>query len=177
VPSRGVPDVVKVVDFGLVKDLETDDSQKLSHADALTGTPLYMPPEAITPPDTIDGRADLYALGAVAWFLLVGRPPFESKTLVEVCAKHVQQAPEPPSRFAEAVPRDLEAVVMRLLEKDPAARLQSATELEDALASCECATRWSRAQAEAWWRDHAGQLGELRRVERPTDLTIHVVRS
>jgi eukaryotic-like serine/threonine-protein kinase len=173
----GVPDVVKVVDFGLVKDLETDDEVKLSRADALTGTPLYMPPEAITAPDKVDGRSDLYQLGGVAWFLLVGRPPFEGATVVEVCAKHLEQPPSPPSSHRKHIPKELEAIVLRLLEKKQSERFQRASELEDALADCADAGTWNRRDAEAWWREHKADVAEVLQTSRPTALTIDIDRS
>src|SRR4029079_3705673 len=79
------PDVVKVVDFGLVRTLATDATE--SRHDAITGTPTYLAPEAITKPDTVDERTDIYALGAVAYFLLVGRDVFSGATVVEVLSQ------------------------------------------------------------------------------------------
>ncbi|MFW5739301.1 MAG: serine/threonine-protein kinase [Myxococcota bacterium] len=170
----GVPDMVKVVDFGLVKDLATQDDVKLSRTDTLTGTPLYIAPEAITAPDTLDGRADLYALGGVTWFLLTGRPPFEGASVIEVCAKQLEQAPEPPSRVVDGVPGDLEAIVLRLLEKKPEARFQTAAELEEALQTCKDANTWTRKDAEAWWSERGLEVEAVMHSHRSTVLTIDV---
>ena len=82
----GVPDFAKLLDFGLVKALDSAKAQKVTMANSLTGTPLYMSPEAIERPDEVEGRSDLYALGAVGYFLLTGTPPFEGRSIVELCA-------------------------------------------------------------------------------------------
>lgn len=76
----GVPDVVKLLDFGLVKNLDAAEATALTHANSIAGTPLYISPEAITDAGRVDHRADLYALGAVAYFLLTGSPPFPGNT-------------------------------------------------------------------------------------------------
>jgi hypothetical protein len=145
----GVRDVAKVLDFGLVKEVESGDL-KVSRAEHLLGTPLYLSPEAITDPESVDGRADLYALGAVGYFLLTGRPVFEGRTLTEVCGHHLLTAPVPPSqRTEEPVPADLERVLLACLEKDRAKRPSGARELRAALLACADARRWTDADAEA----------------------------
>src|SRR5262249_24073034 len=91
----GAVDVAKVVDFGLVKELESSkDAARVTNVDAITGTPLYLAPESLTAPETIDGRVDIYAVGAVGYFLLTGRPVFEGRTVVEVCTHHLHTEPE-----------------------------------------------------------------------------------
>ncbi len=103
----GVPDTVKVVDFGLVKDLSSGGDPKLSMQQTIAGTPLYMAPEAIMSPTTTDHRADIYALGAVGYFLLTGLPVFEGNSVVEVCSHHLHTPPVPPSDRTDAdVPGD-----------------------------------------------------------------------
>jgi tRNA A-37 threonylcarbamoyl transferase component Bud32 len=147
----GALDVAKVVDFGLVKDLEQ--ASGITQADTLTGTPLYLAPESIRGED-VDGRADLYALGAVGYYLLVGRNVFEGRTLVEVCGHHLHARPQPPSeRLGHSVPPKLEAVILSCLEKDPQSRPGSARHLARALASCDVSA-WGDDQARAWWREH-----------------------
>ena len=112
------PDVVKVVDFGLVKTFGRSMTESAS-SHTITGTPLYMAPEAISQPDTVDGRADLYALGAVAYFLLTGQHVFQAASALEVCSKHMLEPPVPPSRrLGKPLPADLEAVVLACLAKD-----------------------------------------------------------
>jgi serine/threonine-protein kinase len=146
------PDVVKVVDFGLVRTLATDATE--SRHDAITGTPMYLSPEAITKPDAVDERTDIYALGAVAYFLLVGRDVFSGATVVEVLSQHMHQAPERPSvHLAKPLSPDLEALVLQCLAKEPGARPPSATALRDALLACADASRYDRAAAMAWWRE------------------------
>jgi eukaryotic-like serine/threonine-protein kinase len=149
----GVFDVVKVLDFGLVKELGTDSSSTTTAS--LTGTPLYLSPESITAPDKVDGRSDLYAVGAVAFWLLTGTHVFEGSTVVEVCSHHLHTKPETPSeRLGTPVPADLEAVILKCLEKEPAKRYASAEALAHALDACESVDDWSDDLAAAWWKLH-----------------------
>jgi eukaryotic-like serine/threonine-protein kinase len=146
----GVADVVKVLDFGLVRELQNDADVARSNVDAVVGTPLYLSPEAILSPERIDARADLYGLGGVAYFLLTGAPPFGGKSLVEICGHHLHTVPEPPSRRRPVAP-DLERVVLRCLAKDPSERPESAAVLAAELRACADAGRWTAADAESWW--------------------------
>jgi serine/threonine protein kinase len=147
----GVPDVAKVVDFGLVKDLERGGAA-LSRADLVQGTPLYLSPEAITAPDRVDARGDLYALGAVGYYMLTAKHVFSGATLVEVCSHHLHTAPEPPSaRLGRPVPPALETILLRCLEKDPACRPASAVLLRDALVAAPGVGEWTEDDARAWW--------------------------
>lgn len=127
----GMSDFVKVLDFGLVKDIASP-SATLTSERAIAGTPLYMAPEAILAPETVGPPADVYGLGCVAYVLLTGRPPFEAHNLIAVCAAHVHQPPEPPSMRALAIPPSLDALVLRCLAKDPSER-PSTHELASAL--------------------------------------------
>jgi len=125
----------KLVDFGLVKDL-SEPSPSASH-DCVVGTPLYIAPEALTAPDLVDGRTDLYGLGAVAHFLLCGAPPFAGKTLVQICAQHMLVPPVPlRDILGNAVSVELERLVLDCLAKDPAARPANARELIRRLHRC-----------------------------------------
>jgi len=118
----------------------------------LTGTPLYLSPEAILTPAQVDGRADIYALGAVGYFLLCGEPPFAGRTLAELCGHHLHSTPVAPSvRLGQPVPEDLERVVLSCLAKDASARPQSAAALGEELRRCAEAGSWSEEQAEQWW--------------------------
>jgi serine/threonine protein kinase len=147
------PDVVKVVDFGLVKTLAADQAD--SRSDAITGTPMYLSPEAITTPETLDARADIYALGAVAYFLLAGHDVFSGQTVVEVLSRHMLQQPVPPSsHLAQPLPSDLEQLVLQCLAKKPEERPASAAILRASLLACEDASRYDRSQAFAWWVDY-----------------------
>jgi serine/threonine-protein kinase len=150
----GEPDVVKVVDFGLVKPFATDTvGATMSASIVLAGTPLYMPPEAITRPDAVDPRSDLYSLGAVMYFLLTGQPVFEAATMGEALTHHLSTPPRPPSSRVPGVPADLDAVVLRCLAKSPDERPRDARELAAALAACADAGRWTTELAAAWWRE------------------------
>lgn len=148
------PDVVKVVDFGLVKRFGGNMAASAAGND-LVGTPLYMAPEAISQPDTVDGRSDLYAVGAVAYFLLTGRHVFEAAGVIEICSKHMLEQPVPPSqRVGKALPADLEAIVLGCLAKDRDARPESAAVLRTSLLACADAAHIDLPAARAWWQAH-----------------------
>jgi eukaryotic-like serine/threonine-protein kinase len=155
----GVPDVAKVLDFGLVKQVGESDAEALTQADSLTGTPLYMAPEAIASPDQIDARTDLYALGAVGYYLVTGRDVFTGRTVVEVCSHHLHSTPVPPSqRLGSPVDADFEELILRCLEKNPARRPPDARSLQRALRACGAARSWSEEDARLWLRSHADSL-------------------
>src|SRR4029079_4117486 len=113
------PDVAKVVDFGLVKEIARETTDH-SAAHVILGTPAYLAPEAVTDPDTVGPPADLYAVGALAYYLLTGKRVVEGQNVVELCVPHTSQAPELPStRTTNPIPADLEQLIMRCLEKRP----------------------------------------------------------
>jgi serine/threonine-protein kinase len=145
----GLSDVAKVVDFGLVKDL--DATEAVTHEATLVGTPLYLAPEAIRFP-TADARADLYSVGAVAYFLLTGRHVFEGGTILEICGHHLHTPPTPPSeRLGRPLPPALEEWVLACLEKDPTRRPASAEAAGARLEACGLSGAWTRGEARAWW--------------------------
>ena len=153
------PDVVKVVDFGLVRPLGGHQGAASDFKAALIGTPLYLAPEAATSPETVDGRADLYAVGAVAYFLLTGKPVFEAATVVELCSRHLLEQPMAPSkRLGTPMSADIEALVLACLAKDREARPQSAAALRAALLACEDAARYDPQAARAWWNTRGAEL-------------------
>ena len=153
------PDVVKVVDFGLVRPLGGHQGAASDFKAALIGTPLYLAPEAATSPETVDGRADLYAVGAVAYFLLTGKPVFEAATVVELCSRHLLEQPMAPSkRLGTPLSADIEALVLACLAKDREARPQSAAALRAALLACEDAARYDPQAARAWWNTRGAEL-------------------
>jgi serine/threonine-protein kinase len=149
----GQYDVAKLLDFGLVKPAEKDRDVEFSHEGGLTGTPLYMAPEYATSGRPPDRRSDLYSLGAVAYFLLTGQPPFQGDNPLGILIAHARDPVVPPSRLRADVPADLERVVLRLLGKKPADRFPNARELERALAACGAAGHWDADRAAGWWRD------------------------
>ena len=149
----GAHDVVKVLDFGLTKELGA--AAELDHLEGerVIGTPLYLSPEAITSPERVDARSDLYALGALGYFLLTGEPPFTGASLAEVCAHHLHTAPSPlVRRGVRHVPLELETLLRLCLEKAPEARPESATAVRAEL--LELAARWTETDASAWWNEH-----------------------
>lgn len=145
----GQRDTVKVLDFGLVKDNSLEGSGPLqTEVNALIGTPTYLAPESIHSPAEVDARADLYALGAIAYCLLTGREVFEGKTVVALCIAHLHETPVAPSkRLGRELPPRLEALV-RCLNKSPEAPPQSAAALRKKLLACGIDT-WRDEDAEA----------------------------
>jgi tRNA A-37 threonylcarbamoyl transferase component Bud32 len=154
-----VYDFVKVLDFGLVKPM-TDGAVEHSLATEhglVVGTPGYMAPE-IALSAAVDGRADLYSLGCVAYYLLTGRQVFEGDTAMQVFAQHLQAVPTPPSQNgAASVPRDLEQLVLACLAKRPEDRPRSAGELGRLLAAADVEI-WTETDAQLWWAANASSL-------------------
>jgi serine/threonine-protein kinase len=150
-------DVTKLLDFGLVKEVARG-PVNLSAPGLVLGTPLYAAPEQAVASAALDHRADLYALGGVAYFLLTGRPPFEGDSALGVLMAHTRDPVVPPSRHRSDVPGDLEQVVLRCLAKDPSDRYPDAGALGQALADCAAANEWDSARAAAWWQE-AGHEG------------------
>jgi serine/threonine-protein kinase len=148
----GRHDVAKLLDFGLVQatGARGDDPSRLTAKGTVVGTPAYMAPEQARGAEAADARSDLYSLGALGYFLLAGRPPFQGGTTLEVMLAHVQE-PVPPLANA---PADLEAALRRCLAKAPADRFPNAGSLDEALAGCACAGEWTEARARAWWQEH-----------------------
>jgi serine/threonine-protein kinase len=147
-------DFAKVLDFGLVKTAHPDDPERtVTTVDgATTGTPAYLSPEVAMGNRTIDGRSDLYSLGCTAYFLLTGRMVFDAPTPTAYAIAHVQTPPPPMSERSELpIPAGLEAIVMQLLEKDPANRIQTAQEVARRLRALPGFGVWSPERAERWW--------------------------
>jgi eukaryotic-like serine/threonine-protein kinase len=159
-------DVAKVLDFGLVMDLNAEQASASRQSAILVGTPLYIAPESITSPADVNARSDLYSLGAVAYFLLTGHPPFSGSSIVEVCTAHLQTPPRPPSERSSVVSPALDAAVLRCLAKEPAARYQSALELRAALLACPEASGWTAGAAAEWWQAHRERFAVEGRGQR-----------
>ncbi|MFV1966210.1 MAG: serine/threonine-protein kinase [Pirellulaceae bacterium] len=156
----GVCDVAKLLDFGLVKHDASDDTadSQLTKVGSFSGSPLYMSPEQAASFSETDARTDIYSLGAVAYFLLTGKPPFSGRSALEIIIAHSRDAVVPPSQLCEPCPADLEKVVLRCLEKPLEDRFPDVDSLDQALADCQCAGQWDEKKAQAWWST----------VERPT---------
>jgi serine/threonine-protein kinase len=154
----GAHDVVKLLDFGLVKAVGLGGGDdKLTQEGVLAGTPAYMSPEQAAGQEGLDARADIYSLGAVAYFLLAGQPPFPRGSALAAIAAHLREPVRPLAGIRTDVPADLEAVVLRCLEKDPARRFADVGGLGEALASCGCAGQWSEEMAARWWQAQASR--------------------
>jgi hypothetical protein len=161
----GVPDHVKVLDFGLVKDL-ADPSVVVSSVGAIIGTPLFMAPEAIHNAEQIDARADIYALGALGYYLLAGSPPFRGPTPVEACFQHLHEPVEPISeRTNQPIPASLEALILRCLAKTPALRPATMTAVRAALLAGDDFVPWTEADGARWWAER-GALVRARALAR-----------
>jgi eukaryotic-like serine/threonine-protein kinase len=166
----GVYDVAKLLDFGLVQDLGLGvDSDKLTLKGTILGSPPYVSPEQAKGKSDLDSRSDIYSLGGVAYYLLTGQPPFVRENALQMLLAHAHEPVVPPIDLNPAVPSDLQAVVLRCLEKDPERRYPDAAALERALAACELADLWTEERAEDWWKKQAdGRLNETRLVLEPT---------
>ena len=163
-------DVVKILDFGLVRTSKTlpdastnpsagPDDQDLTVPGTISGTPTYISPEQIIEGATVDGRADLYALGCVAYFLLTGDPPFRGESAMMTLALHTDETAAPPSeRRARPLSHELEAIVLRLLSKDPRARYADADALAAALRACPVSEPWSEQDARDFYARHGVAL-------------------
>ncbi|MGC8640295.1 MAG: serine/threonine protein kinase [Isosphaeraceae bacterium] len=151
----GKCDVAKVLDFGLVKLTATPGAPQLTADYTVSGTPQYMSPEQAVAAIELDRRSDIYSLGAILYFMLTGRPPFEGSSATELMIAHARDPVVPPSKHARDLPDDLEAVVMRCLSKKPADRYPDARSLAVALAACACAGDWNDDKADEWWVNQA----------------------
>tara|TARA_R110002049_G_scaffold46487_1_gene135192 strand:- start:150286 stop:152427 length:2142 start_codon:yes stop_codon:yes gene_type:complete len=152
----GIYDLVKVVDFGLVKQINRETVQ-LTQSDAITGSPQFMSPEAIRDASSVDMRSDLYSVGAIGYFLLTGGGMFESDSAADVCVKQLNDEPERPERIVgEPLPDDLQNVLMSCLRKNPDDRPSSVVELADALSQCIDTDRWAESDKSQWWDDFFG---------------------
>ncbi|MEM9192081.1 MAG: serine/threonine-protein kinase [Myxococcota bacterium] len=154
--NRGrVPDTAKVLDFGLVKSIETSGDAAVTQANAIVGTPHYLAPEAIKDSEGVSAAADVYALGAVGYFLLTGQEVFQGKSIIEICSRHLTDTPVPPSELSEIeIDVGLEDIVLRCLEKDPARRFRDGQELATTLDALTI-DDWSEAEAAVWWEREA----------------------
>jgi tRNA A-37 threonylcarbamoyl transferase component Bud32 len=172
----GFFDVVKLLDFGLVQETGLDKSDgRLTQHGTVIGSPPFMSPEQAAGKSDIDARSDIYSLGAVAYFLLTGQAPFVRETAMMMLMAHAYEPVVPPTNLRPEVPEDLQAVVLRCLEKDPSRRFPDAHSLEQALASCAAADQWTAEQAALWWHEHplTTLAGNELRPDVPTQIAVH----
>lgn len=155
----GLYDFVKLLDFGLVKVSEGSSGALVTRAGGVVGTPLYMSPEACTSPELVDARSDLYAVGAVGYFLLSGTPLFRGDNILELLRHQAETPPEPLSeRSRQDVSPEMEELLMRCLKKSPAERPASAEELIKLLSRLSTADTWTDSDAREWWKLHQPEL-------------------
>lgn len=149
----GLCDVAKLLDFGLVKRQTGEEAAgpRRRGREAFSGSPLYMAPEQAVSYSSADARSDIYSLGAVAYCLLTGRPPFCGRTPMDVIAAHTHSEVAPISHVQPDVPADLQRVVLRCLRKRPRERFPDAWSLRTALDACGCAGQWTEDRAAGWW--------------------------
>jgi len=173
----GVPDVAKVVDFGLVKEAGSADVS-LTGENSILGTPLYLAPEAIRRADGYEPRSDLYALGAVAYYCLTGEHVFFADNTMGLLSLHLMEDPQTPSaRRGAPVDEDLERLVLSLLAKNPDDRPASAYALMEQLEELSLYRAWTRKRAERWWRDWGPELSRAEAHDQPTAPTMQVALS
>jgi serine/threonine-protein kinase len=165
----GVHDVAKLLDFGLVKQRTPAEEGATSKPRRFSGTPLYMAPEQATNYEGADARTDIYALGAVAYFLVTGRPPFDRHDLSEILHAHAFEDAQPPSNVRPGLPVDLDRVILRCLAKRPRDRFPDAESMERALTSCASAGEWNEHRAAQWWHTHFDRPPQTPVVPMPGD--------
>jgi hypothetical protein len=154
----GQYDFVKVLDFGLARSSDDRREPILTSTNIVAGTPLYVSPEAVTHPDRVNSRADVYAIGAVGYFLVTGSPVFAGSSSADICLRHVWSTPERPSdRCGRAINPELEALLLDCLAKSPLDRPADAAVLLHGLEGCSVPGCWTAADAARWWsnREHS----------------------
>jgi hypothetical protein len=154
-------DFLKVLDFGMVTAPAGDQQTRLTRAGTAQGTPAHMAPEIALGEAEVDGRADIYALGCVAFWMLTGRLLFEADSAMKMLLHHVQTRPVAPSTLCEYdIPKALDRIVLNCLEKKPSDRPGSADELWQRLGEIEFADPWSSERARHWWQLHLPQVSQ-----------------
>jgi serine/threonine-protein kinase len=151
----GGQDVVKLVDFGLVRDLGGNDP-RLTQLGQICGTPETLAPELLGGEEAT-GRSDIYSLAVVGCYLLTGAQIFDAKSAAEFVGHHLHTDPIPPSARNPDVPKDLERVLLGCLSKDPGRRPTDVTTLSVQLEDCEHAGKWTQEIAAAWWAGYAAR--------------------
>jgi len=159
--ERGkIYDVAKLLDFGLVKTLTVSDSIRVTREGTFPGSPAFMSREQAAGRRQLDARSDIYNVGAVAYFLITGKFPFNRQSTLQMLHAHAYEPLVPSDEFQEAAPADLQGVILRCLEKDPNRRYRDALALEQAFAACETNSPWTPEKAEEWWQRHGNGTTE-----------------
>ncbi len=166
----GAYDIVKVLDFGLIKDIKGGGGElDITNPDTISGTPQYLAPETITDPLNVDARSDIYSLGALGYLLLSGKDVFIAKTVVEICKHHLLTPPRKPSdRFKRNYNTSLENIIMKCLEKEPEHRFSNARTLLDELRFCKIDSNWSQKNANEWWTQQSDKINSQLRSDKPS---------
>jgi serine/threonine-protein kinase len=152
-------DFLKVLDFGVVSRQEPESTAPITAAGLVLGTPAFLAPELVPGQGAFDGRADIYSLGCVAFWLLPGRPPFQAADAMSLLKHHATTTPVPPSAAsATAIPADVDALVLECLAKVPSRRPADAQVLWERLDALSVAHLWDQRRARAWWERHEPEL-------------------
>ena len=152
-------DFIKVVDFGVVSRHSRPAQSQITTVGTVLGTPAYLAPELVSGGHSFDGRADLYALGCVAFWLLTGRPPFEGVDTFSVLLHHANTPPPPPSSMSEEIiPPEMDAIVLDCMAKDTSRRPANAEALSERLARVPLRAEWTEKRARMWWELHEPEL-------------------
>ena len=176
----GVPDCVKVLDFGLVREYRDRKPARLllTAEQGMLGTPLFMPPEVIKNSFASDPRSDIYSVGALGYYLLTAAHVFDAESVFDLYQKHLTEAPIPPSkRGAFPVSAELEATLLRCLAKEPDLRPQSVGELRASLLASPHAAEWGLEARAAWWAAYQTTPGDVenrRRESLPIEPTVKI---
>lgn len=162
----GEPDSVKVLDFGLARDIEQN-QWRVTDTQMLVGTPMYIAPERIVDSTCIDPRSDIFSLGVVAYFLLTGQEPFDAKDAIEALSSTLQQEPPSVSKNSPwSIPEKLELLVNQCQAKKIEDRVRSIEDLLRLLAEVNCKQQWTNENASRWWWHHAPEKAERSNVSR-----------
>ena len=158
-------DVIKVLDFGLVKEISAEATQTMT----ISGSPIFMSPESIVNPSKVTELTDIYSFGVTAFYMLTGKYPFKSpEGSANALFQHISQKPLKPSEVVKfKIPEDLENLIMQCLEKEPENRPQSMNEISERLLNCQDALKWNKHKAEEWWLNNPNILKETQGKVKP----------
>jgi len=165
----GELDVVKVVDFGLVKEVGVPD-EGMTAMNVIPGTPPYIAPERLNPGGAIDGRVDIYALGAVGFNLLTRKQPFKGDSDLEIAYKAMHEDPRRPSEHTDQdIPPALDELILATMARDPDARPQNVETVLERLDDIALSVPWDRQLAAAWWQAHPPAMPAAKDTDRRTE--------